>query len=377
MIVLVEGVSFVNKGAQLMLAAIVQQLHEASIEVAVSPYVGTFHERASYGLLQSFQVRSIGRLGPIIQAVIRPGYRKLFGLAADADCGALLDASGFFLGDQWMFSPGRRRKLYRFGDFKRSNKPIILMPQAFGPFEVNTQMSAFARDLLSLVDLVYARDECSLRYLRALVPDHPGLRLAPDFTALLKGSEPQGLRLGPAPAAVIPNNQMLVHGQIGENTYINFLAESVKVLRSNGLDPFILLHETSLDRALAAKVRSLVPDISVLEEDDARVLKGIMRHCVVTVGSRFHGLVSALSEGVPSIGTGWSHKYQALFSEFGCPECLIDLRSDGKRLATLVAELVSCHDARRQSLLERAIGIRERIRAMWSEIGQILVARAA
>jgi hypothetical protein len=371
-IVLVEGVSLVNKGAQLMLASIVERLHALSIEVAASPYIGSFRDRSRYGLLQAFEVKSIGRLGPIIQAAMRPNYRKLFGLATSSDCAALLDASGFFLGDQWKWSPRHERKRRRFLSFKGSNKPVIMMPQAFGPFEVNEKMTAFARDLLTCADLVYARDTSSLEHIQGIVPRHSGVRLAPDFTALLDGLIPPHVRLGDAPAAVIPNNQMLVHGQVGEDAYVRFLIDSIRLLREKRLDPFLLLHETLLDRTVAAKVMSCLPDTRVIEEPDPRMLKGILGRCVVTVGSRFHGLVSALSQGVPSLGTGWSHKYRELFADYGCPECLIDLRTNRNGMADAISDLLSTRECRQRALLERAKRIKERILEMWSEIYQTL-----
>ena len=47
---------------------------------------------------------------------------------------ALVDASGFAFGDQW--GPGPSRQMGRlFGSYARAGKPVVLLPQAFGPFQ--------------------------------------------------------------------------------------------------------------------------------------------------------------------------------------------------------------------------------------------------
>ena len=38
------------------------------------------------------------------------------------------------------------------------------------------------------------------------------------------------------------------------------------------------------------------------------------------MGSRFHALVAALSQGIPVAALGWSHKYAELLGEFGLRE---------------------------------------------------------
>lgn len=46
------------------------------------------------------------------------------------------------------------------------------------------------------------------------------------------------------------------------------------------------------------------------------------------VSSRFHGCVSALSQGIPCIATGWSHKYQELFREYKSEHLLLTSQMD-------------------------------------------------
>ena len=124
----------------------------------------------------------------------------------------------------------------------------------------------------------------------------------------------------PAPGrvAIIPNYRMIDKGEAGSGpAYRALLAGTAKHLLARGYRPFLLVHDSGSDRELAGEVSAAAGGgVEVLHEPDPRALKGILGSCHAVVASRFHALVGALTQGVPSLATGWSHKYEELFAEF-------------------------------------------------------------
>ncbi len=57
---------------------------------------------------------------------------------------------------------------------------------------------------------------------------------------------------------------------------------------------------------------------------DAEEIRARIAQCEVLVACRFHAMVFALSEQVPVLLTGWSHKYQEVMEQFGLAEYAAD-----------------------------------------------------
>ena len=84
-----------------MLHAIIERLSEKT-DLTLLPKVAEYKKRASLGLYQSFWFESLNK--PVNQVVTTafPSFlRKKYGLVAEEDVTAVLDASGFAYGDQW------------------------------------------------------------------------------------------------------------------------------------------------------------------------------------------------------------------------------------------------------------------------------------
>ena len=109
----------------------------------------------------------------------------------------------------------------------------------------------------------------------------------------------------------------------------------------------------------------------IIEESDPLRTKGVIGAAGLVISSRYHGCVSALSQGVPCLATSWSHKYQALFEDFQQPDAVIttpDADAAVTRLKDLIARRVEISDVLHRSAKEQTV----RVDAMWQEVIAIL-----
>ena len=328
------GVNFFNKGAELMLCAVKQQVEEWDDKnVLGGPLgMGNFRERKNAGL-KHVLCRSKRpelfkeKVALATSNFIPKGIRYQNDLILESEVDVFLDASGFVFGDQW--GPQKTRKMLELcTSWRRQGKKVILLPQAFGSFTDQETRAEFIK-LINNIDLAFARDVQSYEYIAQLNVPLDRIKIAPDFTNLVKPEEPAYIDALVGRPCIIPNQKMIdkTSPEVSQS-YLLFLETSLKYLREKGLKPFILLHESG-DKKIGYLLQDkLQVEDLVINENNPLYLKGIIKRCSFTIGSRFHGLISALSQGIPSIGTGWSHKYQMLFKDYECPEMLVTPDSD-------------------------------------------------
>jgi colanic acid/amylovoran biosynthesis protein len=141
----------------------------------------------------------------------------------------------------------------------------------------------------------------------------------------------------------------------------------------------LLVHEKK-DGGLAVEVKEKSGlDMRIIEEDDPLLTKGIIGASFLVVGSRYHGLVSALSQGVPTVATGWSHKYQLLYDDYGCKEFLIsDLDFQSRALPRL--QQLMDEDRRKEiveKIAEKATSQVHETEMMWQEVLDLICPAAS
>lgn len=382
MVVEIKGIGFVNKGAELMLYAIKQQLPKLldDVTLAASLDSGTYQERSEAGLGHLAWVYSskLPKAGGIVRTSFRLlplPLRRHWNIVYDRQIDAILDASGLLYTDKWG-AVHSELAAARFKQARKAGKKVILLPQAFGPF-ANGRVRHAVEEILANADLVYARDSVSYNHLLKLNDQAEHIKLAPDFSNLVEGRLPEYSDALADRPCLIPNYRMIDKTTTGiQENYLPFLTMSAEYLLDKGLRPFILIHEGKSDHKLAQALQAqLSQPVDIIHETDPLYIKGILGRCSLVIGSRYHGLVSALSQGILCLGTGWSHKYQMLFAEYNCPDCLVDLQNfpdDAKQKLDMVTEK-GARTAIATELLKAGAEQKKRTQHMWQEVQQALV----
>src|SRR5690606_10950814 len=194
------------------------------------------------------------------------------------------------------------------------------------------------------------------------------IKLYPDFTNLVRGTLPDGYDSSDKAVAIVPNYRMIDKTDASEGqAYLPFLIRVTEYLLDNGKKPFLLVHEGKNDYLLAEKVSKSVGGIPIVKETNPLHIKGILGACEATVGSRFHGLVSALSQGVPSLATGWSHKYLRLFEDYQFAEGVVAVTASDEILKEKLDLLINDETAsrNREKLNHRSSKLKLLSEEMW------------
>lgn len=373
MIVEILNVGIRNKGAELMLHAIMQQMRARYPDVifTCTPSKKNGHfpiaNMRRLGVYPKLQGK--GAVGLLMRALSAlPGsFCARLGRVRNRDVDVVLDASGFAYGDQWGVS-ANRRLAKSSSRWAKNGTDLFLLPQAFGPFE-DMRAHSYIHEWASNARLIFARDELSEAYLTDLVGKQDKIKRCGDFTNLVAGTVPTHYEASDKRIALVPNSQMIKKvSRDNGSDYLSFMARCATYLREKGAMPFVLVHQTTSDNALAEVIATAAGGIPIVREEDPLALKGILGLCDATIGSRFHGLVSALSQGVPSLATGWSHKYASLFEDYGFAEGVIDVALEGKALYEKLDLLIDDQSVQklRVKLNAHSCALKSRSEDMWN-----------
>lgn len=328
--VLIDNAGFVNKGAELMLRSVVQQLEMVTPKVRIVVPEKVFYENLNYCYQHHILPLHLvygGKKKVIKHYLYNNLLNKPWFITPD-QINVVLDAGGFQFGDQWNPSESTiawKRKYY--SSFTKQNRRIIFLPQAFGSFE-QPLAKQLMREVYNVADLLYAREPVSYQYLKTLFPDdEKKIKLAPDFTCLSHGDNVKMVQLSSDYVVLVPNVRMITHTQQDVSfNYFDFLYELSKFLLEKEESLVLLNHEGNDDLQILLKLGDRLPkNALILSNLDALEVKRIIGGAKLLVSSRFHGVVSGLTQGVPTLCTSWSHKYLELLREHGCDQSVLSV----------------------------------------------------
>ncbi|QYJ74045.1 polysaccharide pyruvyl transferase family protein [Shewanella sp. FJAT-52076] len=327
MMIEIKGVQFVNKGAELMLHACIEQIKAQwpDAEIVLTPDANSpYLKRAQLGAWQKLNLHKhvfdLNGLSYFLPHAFRRALRR-FGIVTEADVDLVLDASGFAYGDSWPV----RQLTHTSKQVQRmalKGKPYIFLAQAFGPF-THPKLKHSIRSYWGSAALIVARDTSSFDALSAILSHDAPLMRFPDFTNLLSPIIDEKLSPG---VLVIPNSKMISSKNQRKDwheSYVNLLEEMCKAALASGKAITLLNHDGGEDLALCNTLNErLGGAATILSLECPLAVKALISKADGVVSSRYHGCVSALSQGVPTVGTSWSHKYEALFADYGCSDML-------------------------------------------------------
>ncbi len=328
------------------------------------------------GILTKFRFSRHKKLVDILEKVIPSALLNAGGYVKENQIQIVLDGSGFAFGDKWGANKAGSRLADHIVRWKTEGKKVILLPQAFGPFE-DEKLRAKMKLIIDHASLVFARDKISYDHLLGLSATKTNIKQRPDFTNLIKGDVPAYFETSKNEVAIIPNSQMIAKVKdAGEKErYPSLLENVVELVREEGFAPFFLIHEGESDKAIADVVNKKIGQpIPVIVEDNPLKVKGIIGNSKAVITSRFHGLVSALSQATPCLTTGWSHKYEMLLEDYDYSEGMLytDMATDELRSKIKYILEPFSSNAIKIKLEEKSLEQKNQTKVMWSEVVKMI-----
>ena len=380
--IVLSGVETHNKGAELMLYAILQEIERRFPDAEVFINKSAILQGRGYVVtplrLHLTSLQFLKRF--CIKSKIR-GVLRLLHLPIDTfedyprveHVDYLIDGSGFAFSDQWKHTRHTVSYWYNFLKYYHTRKTkIIFLPQAFGPVKMDNTRKLISY-LSDFADLIMPREEASMGYLKQCHVNPQKIKLFSDFTSLVKGQVPGKYAHLRGGVCIIPNLRMIDKGIISLEDYLTMLQKVIYTSQKAGKHIYLLNHEGAGDEKLAYMCRGkLKNQVEVVTGLNGLEVKGLISTAYLCVTSRFHGAASALNSCVPCLATSWSHKYEELFKDYGQRDCVLDITSIDKTLSKIDEFLQSDVNRRiREHLVAQLPYIQEQSRNMWNLVWHI------
>jgi len=283
---------------------------------------------------------------------------------------------------------------------KLFRKPLILLPQTYGPF--NRRISRIlARPILKYAAAVYSRDKDGIGYVQKLIGSKNGeakAKFMPDIGFILDPVKPdegaiQYIEETKSRGNILVGlniSGLLFNGGYTRNNMFNLKADYPQLVNSIidmllGYDKTRVLlvphvfpppgFEISSDLIVCRKVyeqnKARHTDRILLagREYDCKQAKYLIGLCDFFIGSRMHSCIAALSQCIPSMGLAYSRKFAGVFGSIGVGDLVVDLRLfEKKRVLQRIDTAFQRRDILRERLKEIIPGVRVHLSNLFDEV---------
>lgn len=376
---ILTGVETNNKGAELMLYAILQQIESKDPQAEVFMRMQAVKQGFEY-IKTSVKLKDkpYKNLVRIANRFHIPSIFYRLGLSTlqftDArpvkNIDYVIDGSGFWFTDQWNLEDAEREMWVGMLDsYHRQGSKIIFLPQAFGPIELpNTK--AIISAINTCADIIMPREKTSYNYMLNAGVNPTKMYLYPDFTCLVEGVVPEKYKHLAGGICIIPNMRMIDKGTIGINDYMNIMQLIITIAKQSGRPVYMLNHEGKSDVRLLHLTKECLGDaIEIVDGLNGLEVKGIISQAYLCISSRFHGVASALNSYVPCLATSWSHKYELLFKDYGQQNCVLNLNDLASIESKIEEFLIPEHNERVRQILRMQVPLmKQKSLEMWQLI---------
>ncbi|RMG73302.1 MAG: hypothetical protein D6711_11095 [Chloroflexi bacterium] len=279
--------------------------------------------------------------------------------------------------------------------------PVVRLSQAMGSFK-NPVNRLCAKFFLPLCDFIFARGRVTAQHLQELGLKNWAVALdiaflyQPEFSLTNENDDKVAqlemhLRawrqagkhvIGLSPSSVVYAKSI--------KRGIDYEAQFLQLITSLGSDyHFIFLPNATREGSTTARNNDLfvIDKIRKRASADiqARVLwcdfdintagsRRLIALCDALVTSRFHGMISGLSLGIPTAVIGWSHKYWEIMAEFGVEDFAIDF-SDAESAVKMIHELIRSRDEIQAQLRQKLPSVQQSSASQFDRLEAYLAAQ--
>ena len=373
--IVLSGIGTINKGAELMLYAILQEIEhkfpDAYVFLPDTVPQGYEYIETNLVLKPRFPIwLNKCHIQGVMERLHLPLYNHFVNNNIIKGADYFIDASGFFFSDQ--FNLGIEDFDFwstQLKEYKQQGTKIVFLPQAFGPIE-NDFTKKIVKVINEYSDLIFVREQVSYNYLKSLDIDLNKMKIYPDFTSLVYGIFPTKYEYIKDRICIIPNENMVEQGIISFEKYVKMLSEIIKICLKFNHKAYLLNHGGIGDEKIMIACKSHIgEDIELVTGLNALEVKGLIGSAYLCISSRFHGVASSLNSGVPCLATSWSHKYKLLFDDFKQQNCILDMNQQENYLNKIIFMLNGENNfSTRELLLKEKQYIVEKTKEMWTNI---------